>query len=71
MTLTYAADGSLVIDVVDDGLGNASAGGTPGHGITGMRERALGLGGTLQAGPVAGGGFRVRAELPARAEVAS
>jgi signal transduction histidine kinase len=76
VTLTYAADGSLVIDVVDDGLGNASAGGTPqngttGHGITGMRERALGLGGTLQAGPVAGGGFRVHAELPARAEVPS
>ncbi len=71
VTLTYTADGSLVIDVVDDGLGNASAGGTPGHGITGMRERASGLGGTLEAGPVAGGGFRVHAELPAHAEVPS
>jgi signal transduction histidine kinase len=69
VTLTYDTDGSLVIDVVDDGLGNASAGGTPGHGITGMRERALGLGGTLRAGPVAGGGFAVHAELPAPAEV--
>jgi signal transduction histidine kinase len=32
-----------------------------------MRERVSALGGRLQAGPQDGGGFQVRAELPARA----
>ena len=35
-----------------------------GHGIIGMRERALLLGGALDVGPRAGGGFRVMARLP-------
>ena len=35
-----------------------------GHGIIGMRERALALGGSLQAGPLTAGGFRVQASLP-------
>jgi signal transduction histidine kinase len=51
------------IDVVDDGRG-AAAGATVGHGITGMRERAEMVGGSLEAGPRPGGGFRVRARLP-------
>jgi signal transduction histidine kinase len=29
-----------------------------------MRERAAALGGTLEAGPAAAGGWRVAAELP-------
>jgi signal transduction histidine kinase len=33
------------------------------HGLTGMRERVALLGGTLKAGPEAGGGFAVRAVL--------
>ena len=33
-------------------------------GIVGMRERARSLGGTLEAGPGPGGGFRVQAVLP-------
>jgi signal transduction histidine kinase len=55
---------SLSIEVVDDG--NGSAGRTPadGHGITGMRERALALGGTFEAGPLPSGGWRVAAVLP-------
>jgi signal transduction histidine kinase len=55
----------LTVQVDDDGLGTgstAAAGG--GRGIPGMRERAVALGGTLEAGPRAGGGFRVRARLP-------
>ena len=36
----------------------------PGHGITGMRERAAAIGGSLQAGPLPDGGFQVRAILP-------
>jgi signal transduction histidine kinase len=35
-----------------------------GLGLVGMRERVSALGGRLHAGPRAGGGFRVRAELP-------
>ena len=37
---------------------------TSGHGIRGMRERVTALGGTLDAGPAADGGFRVTARLP-------
>jgi signal transduction histidine kinase len=36
----------------------------PGHGLTGMRERVALLGGSLSAGPSAGGGFVVAAVLP-------
>ncbi|MGH3288443.1 MAG: sensor histidine kinase, partial [Streptosporangiaceae bacterium] len=60
-------DGSLLIEVTDSGCG-AQAGkigatGT-GYGITGMRERAVLLGGDVQAGPRPDGGFRVAARLP-------
>jgi signal transduction histidine kinase len=36
----------------------------PGQGIRGMRERAALYGGTVTAGPRAGGGFEVRLVLP-------
>jgi signal transduction histidine kinase len=36
----------------------------PGHGVAGMRERAVLLGGSLTAGPVRAGGFSVLAVLP-------
>ena len=35
-----------------------------GHGIIGMRERAALFGGTMQAEPQSGGGYRVQADLP-------
>ncbi|MEU9897975.1 histidine kinase [Streptomyces phaeochromogenes] len=38
-------------------------GGT-GHGLVGMRERVRLVGGTLDTGPLPGGGFRVAAQLP-------
>jgi signal transduction histidine kinase len=63
----------LVVEVVDDGqtpthAGGVNGGGSPGsgHGIAGMRERALALGGRLETGRLPGGGFRVRASLPFR-----
>ncbi|MCY9785394.1 sensor histidine kinase [Nocardiopsis sp. EMB25] len=56
-------DTSLDIEVTDDGHGTV---GPPehGNGITGMAERAALLGGTVDARPLDGGGFRVRAHLP-------
>jgi signal transduction histidine kinase len=44
------------------GSGAQAAGG--GHGLVGMRERATMLGGSLETGPTADGGFRVTAVLP-------
>ena len=56
------------VQVDDDGTGRAGARPPgPGLGLVGMRERVSALGGRLQAGPQDGGGFQVRAELPARA----
>ncbi|MEV0193675.1 sensor histidine kinase [Kitasatospora purpeofusca] len=41
-----------------------------GHGLVGMRERAAVCGGTLSAGPLAAGGFRVHARLPCAPDTA-
>jgi signal transduction histidine kinase len=57
----------LEVTVIDDGSGaggQAPAGGSGGHGLMGMQERAAALGGHCEAGPRYGGGFRVRAMLP-------
>ncbi len=65
VSLTYT-DRELLIEVLDTGRGSvtgASAHGS-GHGITGMRERALAAAGSLEAGPRPEGGFRVLARLP-------
>ena len=51
------------IEVLDDGHGVSTLPGS-GLGIVGMRERALLLGGSLDAGPRPGGGFQVVAHLP-------
>jgi signal transduction histidine kinase len=65
--------GALVVRVSDDGPGPipARAARAPGHGLTGMRERAQLYGGTLSAGPAPGGGFAVTLTMPvpAAAEV--
>ncbi|KQX53298.1 MULTISPECIES: sensor histidine kinase [unclassified Streptomyces] len=56
---------TVEITVLDDGA--PTAGGTDpsgGHGLLGMRERVGAFGGTLNAGPRYGGGFRVQAILP-------
>jgi signal transduction histidine kinase len=60
----------LSIAVTNAAPSAATAEGEPGHGILGMRERAFGLGGTLDAGPTDDGGYAVRATLPLRAELA-
>jgi signal transduction histidine kinase len=63
VAVSYAAD-RVVVEVVDDGRGGDPGRDHGGHGIAGMRERAELYGGTLEAGPGPGGGFRVAASLP-------
>jgi signal transduction histidine kinase len=60
-------DGLLKISVVDDGPGQrVLPGKAGGHGLAGMRERAMMYGGAFEAGPLPGGGFGVHAswEVP-------
>jgi two-component system, NarL family, sensor kinase len=65
VAITVAVDGDLCLAVQDDGTTSAANGDSwaPGLGLRSMVERAVELGGTLQAGPTASGG-RVQARLP-------
>ncbi|MCA5891770.1 histidine kinase [Isoptericola sp. NEAU-Y5] len=56
--------GTVEVEVLDDGGTRPPSGGGSGRGILGMRERAALLGGRVDAGPRAGGGWRVRVVLP-------
>jgi signal transduction histidine kinase len=60
----------VIIRVLDDGSatspGEAGTFGQAGHGISGMRERALALSGQFTAGPHPGGGFRRNAHYRRR-----
>ncbi|MFD6884981.1 sensor histidine kinase [Streptomyces sp. NPDC059957] len=67
--VTVEADSREVrIDVTDDGGGTGGPAGarglTGGHGLVGMRERAMMLGGTFSAASRPEGGFVVSARLP-------
>ena len=56
------ADGRLVVEVVDDGVGGADTRG--GSGLRGLADRVEALGGRLRVWSPADGGTRVRAEIP-------
>jgi signal transduction histidine kinase len=56
-------NGHVELLVRNDGIETGRASG--GFGLQGMAERAEALGGTFTAGPLAGGGWQVAAELPA------
>ncbi len=61
--------GMIAVCVTDDGTGTGTgtaASHGSGRGLLGMRERVTFYGGTLDAGPVPGSGFRVHARLPIR-----
>ncbi|MFG3496237.1 sensor histidine kinase [Streptomyces sp. NPDC047928] len=74
------ADGHAVLEVVNDGAAPDTGGGTAagsgegrgatggGSGLAGLRERLAALDGTLEAGPLSGGRFRVTARIPVREE---
>jgi len=61
-------DDGEVMDIVVRDNGHApecrSGDRTIGHGLVGMSERAAAFGGTVEAGPSVGGGFRVHATVP-------
>jgi signal transduction histidine kinase len=59
--LAFAGE-RLEIEVADDGHGSSSA--VDGNGLRGIAERVSALGGTVEAGPRASGGFAIRALLP-------
>jgi signal transduction histidine kinase len=56
------ADGHVVVEVVDDGLGGADT--ERGTGLRGLADRVEALGGRLRVWTPRGGGTRVKAELP-------
>jgi signal transduction histidine kinase len=58
-----AGTDALDIEITDDGRADTT-GVNPGLGLRGMAERATALGGHLNVGPRAAGGWRVHAVLP-------
>jgi signal transduction histidine kinase len=56
------ADGRLVVEVVDNGVGGAETRG--GSGLRGLADRVEALGGRLRIWSPVGGGTRVEAEIP-------
>lgn len=63
VALAYSAD-RIDLEVSDNGVGSLAPNDGNGHGIQGMRERVASMGGTLDAGPLLAGGYRIRASFP-------
>ena len=63
MAVTGDAD-QVRVSVDDDGSSTAAIRAHAGYGLVGMHERVTLLGGTFHAGPNAGRGWRVEANLP-------
>jgi signal transduction histidine kinase len=67
-------DGDLIVEVADAGRAMPAVGPIcpgAGRGLLGLRERAALYGGELAAGPAPGGGWLVRARIPADPAAAS
>jgi signal transduction histidine kinase len=64
VTVRYGAE-TLELEVLDDGPGRTAVNGASGgHGLVGMRERAVLYGGTFEFGDRPGGGCAVRVRIP-------
>jgi two-component system sensor histidine kinase DesK len=57
-------DGTIALEVLNDGVSGPVG---EGSGLAGLAERARTLAGSVSAGRTAGGGFRLRVEVPERA----
>lgn len=65
VTVAVTGDADQVrLTIEDDGSSGLQSRTQAGYGLVGMRERATLLGGTFHAGPTAGRGWRVEANLP-------
>jgi signal transduction histidine kinase len=62
LVLTYRTDGTVRLEVCDDGRGATVA--ADGFGLIGLRERAERLGGTVDIESAPGGGTTLRVEVP-------
>jgi signal transduction histidine kinase len=58
------ADGRLLVEIVDDGIGGADT--RRGSGLRGLADRVEALGGRLRIWSPGGGGTRVEAEIPCK-----
>ena len=56
------ANGHVVVEIVDDGIGGADT--ERGSGLRGLADRVEALGGRLRVWTPHGGGTRVKAEIP-------
>ncbi|MBB5964941.1 histidine kinase [Planomonospora venezuelensis] len=63
-----AGEEEVVLEIENDGSGGR---GERGHGLNGLAERAAAAGALLEAGPVGGGGFRLRVAVPVAGEDAA
>jgi signal transduction histidine kinase len=63
LTLTCLGD-TLLLDVVDDGIGFDTAGDTDGYGLAGMRHRLARVAGTLTIDSAPGSGTTLNAAVP-------
>ena len=64
VTVRWRED-EIEVEIANDGR-SETAGDGRGHGLIGLRERVALVGGTIDSGPRAGGGFVVTAHLPHR-----
>lgn len=62
-------DGSVVVEVTDDGIGGAET--SLGSGLSGIADRVEALGGWSSVSRPVGGGTSVRASIPVRADAAA